>query len=586
MEQTVQRLNTLISRSKQPSFAALVNDRFLIEIYRAIGRYAAFDGMETQSIISGKALATLVDALAAQLHFEMICDCSFMDNGEIHRKRLLVRCFCNLNDDFSSVTVKSIIDCPRNYRSMPCLPDDLAPVLRKRDLDRVASGMLSMIGAQTDNKTVPIDGQRIACSVGLQVMVCEFDPVDKEVYGKIFFEDATAIVKDSNTGFSTLIPVKRGTILVNSMVNGYYDPHVVNNTVMHEIVHWLLHGPAFQLAKVWNREYIATACRKQRSHDSRSWTVIDRMEWQANSLAPRLLMPDWITKFVADDWYVKYNGLSPILRMERTIDRLGQHFDVSRQMAKIRMAEIGYADAEKAFSYYEKRHHAISFEKSAQELEQNEDFRDALASGGYAYVDSCFVLRDKKYICQDEAGTLHLTQYAKAHMAECCLAFAIMRGNRGMQHGMLRYNVEDETFIVGSSLPADELAKRSQNVSSILQQLPNSFSETLSAHMDRKGVSCERLAEACLLSRNSIFRFKKEAYPSISLPNVICLCIGLKLHPLLSTDLIRKAGYTFNGSSEHTAYQMLLMTMTNSPIYECNDFLNQMGIHPLGNEKE
>ena len=586
MEQTVERLHALISRSKQPSFAALVDDRFLVDIYRAIGRYAAYDCMETRSIISGKALPTLVDAAAAQLHFEMICDCSFMDNGEIHRKKLLVRCFCSLNDDFSSLTVKNIVDCPRNYHSVPCLPDDLVPVLRKRDLEKVASGILSVIGSQTENTTVPLEGQRIARSLGLHVVVCEFGPVDKEIYGKIFFEDATAIIKDTNTGFATLIPVKRGTILINSMVNGYYDPHVVNNTIMHEIVHWLLHGPAFQLAKIWNHEYVATACRKQNCMASRSWTVIDRMEWQANSLVPRLLMPDWITKLVAEDWYGKYDGLSPILRMERTIDRLGQHFDVSRQMAKIRMAELGYADAEKAFSYYEKRHHTICFEKAARELAQNEDFRDALASGGYAYVDSCFVLRDKKYICRDETGTLHLTQYAKAHMAECCLAFAIKRGNRGIQYGMLRYNVEDETFIVGSGLPANELAKRSQNVASILQHLPNSFSETLSAHMDRKGVSCEKLAEACLLSRNSIFRFKKEPYPSISLPNVICLCIGLKLHPLFSTDLVRKAGYTFNGSSEHTAYQMLLMTMTNNPLYACNDFLSQMGIHPLGNEKE
>ena len=74
MEQTVQRLDTLTSRSKQPSFAALVDDRFLVDIYRAIGRYAAYDGMETRSITSGKALATLVDAAAAQLHFEMICE--------------------------------------------------------------------------------------------------------------------------------------------------------------------------------------------------------------------------------------------------------------------------------------------------------------------------------------------------------------------------------------------------------------------------------------------------------------------------------------------------------------------------------
>ena len=157
--------------------------------------------------------------------------------------------------------------------------------------------------------------------------------------------------------------------------------------------------------------------------------------------------------------------------------------------------------------------------------------------------------------------------------------------NRGMQQGMLLCNEEDEIFITGSGLSASELVKSSRNVTTILQGLPASFSRTLSAHMTRKGVTCERLAEACMLSRNSIFRFKKEEYPRISLPNVICLCIGLKLHPLFSMDMVRKAGYTFNGSFEHTAYQMLLMTMANSSLYECNVFLYRMGMRPLGRYK-
>ena len=147
---------------------------------------------------------------------------------------------------------------------------------------------------------------------------------------------------------------------------------------------------------------------------------------------------------------------------------------------------------------------------------------------------------------------------------------------------MLLCNEEDEIFITGSDLSASELVKSSRNVTTILQGLPASFSRTLSSHMTRKGVTCERLAEACMLSRNSIFRFKKEEYPRISLPNVICLCIGLKLHPLFSMDMVRKAGYTFNGSFEHTAYQMLLMTMTNNSLFECNDYLCQMGLRPLG----
>ena len=41
------------------------------------------------------------------------------------------------------------------------------------------------------------------------------------------------------------------------------------------------------------------------------------------------------------------------------------------------------------------------------------------------YVDNCFVLREKKYIYRDVVGLLCLTQYAKAHIAECYLTFAI-----------------------------------------------------------------------------------------------------------------------------------------------------------------
>ena len=246
------------------------------------------------------------------------------------------------------------------------------------------------------------------------------------------------------------------------------------------------------------------------------------------------------------------------------------------------MEELGYEEAKTAFAFYDKRQHTITFENATRELTRNKSFRETLASGIYAYVDNCFVIRDGKFICRDENDTLHLTSYAKAHMSECCLAFASRRINRAMPYGMLRYNVEDESFITGSGLSAAELARRSQNVSAILQGLPSSFSDTLTAHMARKGFTCEKLAEVSLLSRNSIVRYRKEAFPTISLRSAICLCIGLKLHPLLAADLIQKAGYSFNASREHTAYRMILMSMTNNSLRECNEFLSQMGIKPLG----
>ncbi len=355
---------------------------------------------------------------------------------------------------------------------------------------------------------------------------------------------------------------------------------------MHECIHWMLHRPAFLLAKLWNHEYSAIACRRTSSNGQpRQWTAIDRMEWQANALAPRILMPNWATQLYASAWLRRYSWLSPILRMEKTIDRLSHQFNVSRQLAKIRMEELGYEDAKAAFSYYDKRKHTISFENAARELARNGAFRDALETGIYAYVDNCFVIRDSKYIYRDETGTLHLSPFAKAHLDECCLAFISRRINRGMQYGMLRYNVEDETFITGSETTPADLAKKTNSIMSVLQSLPSSFSETLVAHMKRKGVTIEQLAENTLMSDRQIYRFRSALYPNITLPQVVGLCIGLKLHPIFSRDLIEKAGYTFNMSPQNRAYHMLILTMSNNSIYECNEYLAKVGLAPIGREE-
>lgn len=195
------------------------------------------------------------------------------------------------------------------------------------------------------------------------------------------------------------------------------------------------------------------------------------------------------------------------------------HFNVSRQLAKIRLEELGYEDAKTAFTYYEKRKHTISFDNATRELARNKSFRDALETGIYAYVDNCFVIRDSKYLYRDENGTLHLSSYAKAHMAECCLAFASRRIHPGMQHGLLRYAIEDETFITGSETSPSDLAKRTKSIMGVLNSLPEDFSETLVAHMKRKGVTVEQLAENSLVSDRQIYRFRKTPYVAAHLCN-------------------------------------------------------------------
>ena len=429
----VQAIDTVQPRwdsSKAPSFSALVKERFALDIYKAAKKYSETQGVEFLSASLGRITVTNFKIASAQLDFEVLCFASYTDNGERHDITLLMSCICSLNDDFSRIHVDSTVPCPKNHRTKPGLPDDLVPIIQKKNLDQVAINILNALHICPNNGTMPVNGVAVAKSLGLHVEKCEFDPREN-VFGKVFFDDAMTVVKDSNTGLATIKPIKKGTILVNESPFGVTDPHILNNTILHECVHWLLHRPAFQLAKVWNREYAATACRKLKIDSStHKWTSLERMEWQANSLAPRLLMPDWVTKFIANEWLMRYEPLPSNLRMERTIDQLCRFFDVSRQMAKIRIKELGFEGAEGAFAYYETRRYNIGFDNAVREASRNPRFWKAIASGHYTYVENCFVVRDRKYICRDQDGVLRLTTYAKSHPDECCLSFALQRSTQ------------------------------------------------------------------------------------------------------------------------------------------------------------
>ena len=153
-----------------------------------------------------------------------------------------------------------------------------------------------------------------------------------------------------------------------------------------------------------------------------------------------------------------------------------------------------------------------------------------------------------------------------------------------MPTGMLLQASEAEAFIFENRLSPTTFARSTQMIVSISRSLPNNFGDTLIAHMKRKQLTVEQLAERSLISSRQIARYRASHVPKISLSKVVCLCVGLKLHPLFSFDLVAKAGYTLINTTEHTAYKIILTSMTNRSIHECNLCLQQLGIRPIGRE--
>ena len=575
--------NVFIAASEESralSFAAMVKDRFSDQLYAAIHQYAQWHKVELQSVTLTEVIVTALEREA--VYANVMFSCAVGEQERVIPASYEIDCFFSTSDGFSKIHIRCITPSWPNRVEQSVLPDTLVPHIPKDQMETVAKSILKELYPTALRNAIPVSARSIALKLGLRVEYACVDLRD-ETLGMIFFEDSTIAVYDTIEEISRIINVKRGTILINRRPDGKFDQRVTNNTILHECIHWILHKPAYLLHKANDPKLNAFACRRFSSvQRNDTWSSYDWMEWQANSLAPRLLMPEWSVRMQTDQMLRRMEKLDPKFRMDRIVEKLSTYYEVSHTLARIRLIELGYKDAE--LGYTAPVHYEIEFQDAVQEYAQNEAFQKTLSSGVYAYVDQRFCMRDKKFIERAEDGVLHLTEYAKAHEAECCLAFDYRRHAGWIPGGMLRDRKQTAKFVESTFAP-QQFSQTVQGITSALKSLPLTFGETLTAHMQRKSMTQEQLAEYSLTAIRTIRSYCSTETPSIGLPRVVAVCIGLKLHPLFCFDLVRKAGYQFCLTEEHVAYQILLGSMTHSSIYECNEFLREAGIQPLGNEE-
>lgn len=124
-------------------------------------------------------------------------------------------------------------------------------------------------------------------------------------------------------------------------------------------------------------------------------------------------------------------------------------------------------------------------------------------------------------------------------------------------------------------------ARKAEKLTSLLNSLPPSYPETIKKLMTKKRITAEELANRSGLTIRTVFRYRQGEINRPSLPNVIAICIGLQLDPVLSFDLISKAGIRLTASKEDTVYSLVLMTMSEMSITEVNRFLKEAGVAAL-----
>lgn len=617
------------------SFTHYVTNRFYNEFYSAIESYIEENqddlDLKLRNVrdIGGVALTDMEvkfvsvnDLPDMKIEFDVIVDSEIeINEGDYHyddfdicNQWFILRCVGNLDCGLDDFKITSINTYDQKNKMDKPLSDALVPFIRSEDLDTVANDFLRRYYPEALKTPMAVDPTELAKKMGLDVQLKHITK-DLTIFGQVYFHDSEAEFYDDDKDEMVQTSVKARTIFVDPKAYFLRNLGAVNNTIVHECVHWDKHRKAFELERLYNDSVNKIKCQvvggiKNSNNDATSW-----MEWQANALAPRIQMPLPMFKTKAFELIKKYRrelGTDELIDvMEPVIEELATFFCVSRLAAKIRMVDAGYEEAIGTFTYvdgrYVKPHRfkkgtlernqtfSISVEDAAIQSVTNPAFMDITKDGSYLYVDSHFVLNHPKYVTQDLFGETVLTDYARTHMEECCLIFdlSIRSGIKERYHSECFLNRDEASnisfdIVYGKGYEHASPEKQRQLLASVLvenarmyDELPNSYTACLQKVREWRGVTFDELAERISIDARTIRRIVNGENNG-SLNSLILICLGLHLPPEITNHIIEKSPHSLNYMNDsHVYYRFAINHLYAKTIEEIRTFLLDQGAEPL-----
>lgn len=489
-----------------------------------------------------------------------------------------------LENGLQQVKITNIEDYnPNTYERDRSLNQNLVPYMYEEDVEKHAEDFLKRHYPKALLQPMAIPVEEIVQAMGMKLF---YAPLEEGIFGKTYFGSEKVKVYTNILQKEIVETITEpGTMLINPDVYYMYNIGTANNTIIHECVHWDRHRRSFELQKLLTGECNHISCEIVEVYDGipQDAPVLKWMEWQANQLAPRILMPGEMTKRVYQDalnsTYVKY----PYKRfgeiMELAVGEVAAFFTVSLVAAKLRLIELGYDTVQGAFIYSDgkylppfsfrkgglgKNQTFVIDEKNAQYLIcVDSNLRELYSEGKIVYANSMICLNTPKYIELNDNDMPILTDYALDHVHECCFVFdrkfsaSDKYSDTFYRRCFLCREVSSETFIEANFNPEhkdnqsklmrrDELSKvvsASENIADILDEIPESFGKTLRYHMNRLGISEEELSFRSHVSVQTISKYINQSNADKKYPNVLAICKSLYLNPILMENLIDKAGF-------------------------------------------
>lgn len=498
------------------------------------------------------------------------------DSEEEKTVWIMARCRGDLDRNLNDFEIFSCTPYDGKNRQKKPLDDSLVPYISADSLEQEATDILKQYYPEAlrpplhSEDPVWVDPLELARRLNLKVITAEISP-DCSVFGQIYFEPAKAKIYDSESDQPSELQVQAGTILADPNVSFLRCLGALNNSIVHECVHWIKHRKAFALAKLYNADVSNISCEVVGGAETAfGGKATEFMEMQANQLAPRIQMPATPFKARANKLIRRAlhrtGAAHTVDVMQEVIEQLQVDFGVSRQAAKIRLVELGYEEAIGTFTYIDGHYvRPYSFRKGACQYNQtfaigaqdaaiqrhiNPELWNLTQGGDYLFVENHYVYNAPLYLQYAEDGSLELTEYARSHVDECCLLFdmKITGGAGELYHTVCYLNREDSdvtfelTFHNGyeNDTPKRQAEYRQQQREEevrIRRQMTDDPVQCMDLVLKWRNSSYEKLGEIIGCSDRTIRRMVRAETP----PNkkmAVKICFILNLPPSISGKLL------------------------------------------------
>ena len=487
------------------------------------------------------------------------------------------------------------------YDKDKSLSQNLVPYMYEEDVERHAEDFLRRNFGKALLQPMPLPVEEITKAMGMEMY---YAPLGDKIFGKTYFGEETVTVYESILGREKHeITTRPGTMLINPNVYFMYNIGTANNTVIHECVHWDRHRRAFELQRLLDGGSSHISCEIVESYEGipEDSPALKWMEWQANQLAPRILMPAEMTRRVYGDFLMAAHQANPFRRyaenVQQAVGDTASFFGVSLIAAKLRLMELGYEEVLGVFNYCDgEQMPPFAFRK--KKLNRNQSFvideqnltiqlvmhpeiGRLFADKVLVYANHMLCFNDSKFVQQNENGRHELTEYALEHVDECCFVFdrkfsaSDKYSDTFYSRCFLCREIDAADYVPAEYDPDHEINQSKTAMQSEIDKIMDrvraeakdmnenmrgGFGGCLKYYMEHYGVTLEELEGRCGVSTVTISGYRNGADTSLDKGTVLALCKGMYMTPAHAEHLLSQAGVNLTNPTPSNIFVRILIT--------------------------